>query len=90
LRALWICPRVKPSKFLSVSNGHGSFDKAPISMPKLYGQRLVQASFCCHYGWYNTRRIQKELGYLSPDEYETAWHDPAEPDNLAPAPTGSR
>ena len=25
-------------------------------------------------GWYNTRRIQKELGYLSPDEYETAWH----------------
>ncbi|WP_425561552.1 IS3 family transposase, partial [Micromonospora olivasterospora] len=25
-------------------------------------------------GWYNTRRIQKELGYRSPDEYETAWH----------------
>jgi len=23
-------------------------------------------------GWYNTRRIQKELGYLSPDEYEAA------------------
>jgi putative transposase len=22
-------------------------------------------------GWYNTRRIQKELGYLSPHEYET-------------------
>src|ERR671920_120472 len=21
-------------------------------------------------GWYNTRRIQRELGYLSPDEYE--------------------
>ena len=25
-------------------------------------------------GWCNTRRIQRELGYLSPDEYETAWH----------------
>jgi len=24
-------------------------------------------------GWYNTRRIQKDLGYVSPDEYETAW-----------------
>ncbi|WP_229784381.1 IS3 family transposase, partial [Pilimelia anulata] len=24
--------------------------------------------------WYNTRRIQHELGYLSPDEYETTWH----------------
>ncbi|WP_345478723.1 IS3 family transposase [Actinoplanes auranticolor] len=23
-------------------------------------------------GWYNTRRIQRELGYLSPDEDETA------------------
>jgi transposase InsO family protein len=25
-------------------------------------------------GFYNTRRIQKNLGYLSPDEYEAAWH----------------
>jgi putative transposase len=41
-------------------------------------------------GWYNTRRIQRELGYLSPDEYETAWHAQAEPDNLTPAPTGGR
>ncbi|MDI6105952.1 IS3 family transposase, partial [Actinoplanes sp. NEAU-A12] len=41
-------------------------------------------------GWYNTRRIQKELGYLSPDEYETAWHAQTEPDNLTPAPAGSR
>jgi transposase InsO family protein len=40
--------------------------------------------------WYNTRRIQKELRYLSPDEYETAWHTQTEPDNLAPAPTGGR
>ncbi|MFC6023875.1 IS3 family transposase, partial [Plantactinospora solaniradicis] len=24
-------------------------------------------------GWYNTHRIQRELGYLSPDEYETTW-----------------
>ena len=41
-------------------------------------------------GWYNTRRIQKELGYLSPDEYETTWHAHAEPDNVTPAPTGGR
>ncbi|WP_442932453.1 IS3 family transposase [Micromonospora sp. NBC_01699] len=38
--------------------------------------------------WYNTRRIQKELGYLSPDEYETAWHthqnDLLEPDITTP------
>jgi putative transposase len=25
-------------------------------------------------GFYNTRRIQKRLGWLSPDEYEVAWH----------------
>jgi putative transposase len=40
-------------------------------------------------GWYNTRRIQKELGYLSPDEYETAWHQQqqtqAEPALATPA-----
>ncbi|WP_241825480.1 IS3 family transposase [Micromonospora sp. CB01531] len=45
-------------------------------------------------GWCNTRRIQKELGYLSPDEYETAWNtrqtDLAEPAIATPAPTGSR
>jgi putative transposase len=41
-------------------------------------------------GWYNTRRIQRELGYLSPDEYETAWHTQTEPDNLTSAPTGDR
>ena len=40
-------------------------------------------------GWYNTERIQHRLGWLSPDEYEAAWHaqtddhpaaDAAEPD----------
>lgn len=25
-------------------------------------------------GWYNRQRIQKELGWLSPDEYEAAWY----------------
>ncbi|MBF9128785.1 hypothetical protein I0C86_07275 [Plantactinospora sp. S1510] len=44
--------------------------------------------------WYNTRRIQHELGYLSPDEYETAWHtrqnNPAELLITTPAPAGSR
>ncbi|MBT0770735.1 IS3 family transposase, partial [Kineosporia sp. J2-2] len=24
-------------------------------------------------GWYNTRRIQRRLGYLSPDEYEARY-----------------
>ncbi|WP_433077755.1 IS3 family transposase [Dactylosporangium sp. CA-052675] len=41
-------------------------------------------------GWYNSRRIQRDLGYRSPDEYETAWHAQTEPDNLTPAPTGGR
>ncbi|MFF0471520.1 transposase [Micromonospora zamorensis] len=45
-------------------------------------------------GWYNSRRIQKELGDLSPDEYETAWHHQqtnlTEPPITTPAPTGSR
>ncbi|MGI5182366.1 IS3 family transposase [Dactylosporangium sp. CA-152071] len=40
--------------------------------------------------WYNTRRIQRDLGYRSPVEYEAAWHTHAEPDNLTPAPTGGR
>ena len=44
--------------------------------------------------WYNTRRIQKELGYLSPDEYEAAWHtaqaNQTEPAKLTPAPAGAR
>ncbi|WP_371682250.1 IS3 family transposase [Micromonospora sp. WMMA2032] len=45
-------------------------------------------------GWYNTRRIQKDLGWRSPDEYETAWHThQARPDETAivqPEPTGAR
>ena len=44
-------------------------------------------------GWYNTRRIQRELGYLSPDEYETAWHTTQahnETAIVAPEPTGAR
>jgi len=44
-------------------------------------------------GWYNTRRIQRELGYLSPDEYETARHhqqDHTKTAILTPTPTGGR
>jgi putative transposase len=45
-------------------------------------------------GWYNTGRIQKELGYLSPDEYETAWHtrqaDQGTAAIIQPEPTGAR
>jgi putative transposase len=44
-------------------------------------------------GWYNTRRIRKELSYLSPNEYEAAWHSrqtgPAEATIAAPAPAGN-
>lgn len=25
-------------------------------------------------GWYNTQRIQKKLGWRSPDEYEASYH----------------
>jgi len=38
------------------------------------GPRLVRASFGCHYGWYNTERIQARLDWRSPDEYEADWH----------------
>jgi putative transposase len=44
-------------------------------------------------GWYNTRRIQRRLGYRSPDEYEAAWTPvgPAtEPDCTTLTPTGAR
>jgi putative transposase len=27
-------------------------------------------------GWYNTQRIQKKLGWRSPDEYEASYHHP--------------
>jgi putative transposase len=44
--------------------------------------------------WYNTERIQKDLGWRSPDEYETAWHtqqaSQAKPATLQPEPTGDR
>jgi putative transposase len=42
-------------------------------------------------GWYNTQRIQKELGRLSPDEYEAAWHTHQPEPSITPAsPTGAR
>jgi putative transposase len=44
-------------------------------------------------GWYTTRRIQRELGYLSPDEYETAGHqahtDQPDSTSTIPTPTGA-
>ena len=40
-------------------------------------------------GFYNPRRIQKRLGWLSPDEYETAWHtEQAEQDTDTRPATG--
>ncbi|MBB5825796.1 DDE-type integrase/transposase/recombinase [Micromonospora carbonacea] len=45
-------------------------------------------------GWHNTRRIQRDLGWRSTDEYETAWHThQARQDQTAivqPEPTGTR
>jgi len=43
-------------------------------------------------GWYNTERIQARLGWLSPDEFERAWHhaqtEPATPaGHLASTPS---
>lgn len=44
-------------------------------------------------GWYNTRRIQRRLGYLSPYEYEIL-HPDGHPEPLAAPkplePTGAR
>jgi putative transposase len=45
-------------------------------------------------GWYNTRRIQARLGYLSPDEYEAAWHaqhaEPSQSATVTPESSGAR
>ena len=45
-------------------------------------------------GWYNPRRIQRDLGYLSPDEYETVWRtthiDQPDSNGTIPTPTGVR
>ncbi|MCX2950198.1 IS3 family transposase [Lentzea sp. NEAU-D7] len=42
-------------------------------------------------GFYNTERIQKDLGWLSPDEYETAWHTTrTEPTTIPASPTAVR
>jgi putative transposase len=40
-------------------------------------------------GWYNPHRIQRELGWLSPDEYEEAYYTGKTPGNLA-SPTEAR
>jgi putative transposase len=40
-------------------------------------------------GWYNPRRIQRELGWLSPDEYEEAYYR-SEPSGALASPTGAR
>jgi putative transposase len=40
-------------------------------------------------GWYNPHRIQRELGWLSPDEYEEAY-DTGKPFGSLASPTGAR
>jgi transposase InsO family protein len=37
-------------------------------------------------GWYNTQRIQRRLGWRSPDEFEAAWHA-GQGDHPAAVPT---
>ncbi|WP_425558078.1 IS3 family transposase [Cryptosporangium japonicum] len=49
-------------------------------------EQAENALFAYIDGWYNTHRIQRRLGYLSPDEYQTI-HDP---ENIELAPTGGR
>jgi putative transposase len=42
-------------------------------------------------GWYNTERIQKDLGWQSPDEYEAAWYArQTDPATVEPEPAGQR
>jgi Integrase core domain len=40
-------------------------------------------------GWYNPRRIQRELGWLSPDEYEETYYTRESSGTLA-SPAGAR
>ncbi len=40
-------------------------------------------------GWYNPRRIQRELGWRSPDEYEEAYYRRESAGTLA-SPAGAR
>ena len=40
-------------------------------------------------GWYNPHRIQRELGWLSPDEYEEAYYHRESSGTLA-SPAGAR
>ena len=40
-------------------------------------------------GWYNPRRIQRELGWLSPDEYEEAYY-PRQSSGIQASPAGAR
>jgi putative transposase len=39
-------------------------------------------------GWYNPHRIQRELGWLSPDEYEEAYYHRESSDGLASSTRG--
>jgi putative transposase len=45
--------------------------------------------FCFIDGWYNPHRIQRELGWLSPDEYEEAYYHRESSGSLA-SPAGAR
>jgi putative transposase len=39
-------------------------------------EEAENALFTYIHGWYNTQRIQKKLGWRSPDEYEASYHQP--------------
>ena len=48
--------------------------RAPLSITRLKAVGWYRRPLGCHYGWYNTERIQNRLGWRSPDQYEAAWH----------------
>ena len=58
------------------------------------GSPKPHALFAYIDGWSNRERIQKELGWLSPDEYEAAWYaknfDEPGPAMLQTQPTPTR
>jgi hypothetical protein len=60
---------------------------APAHHPRVLCPRLTQRGYID--GWYNPHRIQRELGWLSPDEYEKAYYTGKTPGSLA-SPTGAR
>jgi hypothetical protein len=67
---------------------------APLSITRLKAIGWYRHPLGCHYGWYNTERIQARLGWRSPDEYEAASHadqaDHPTTEHAQPEPAAAR